>query len=75
MSMDIESACEGSTAGRASQHISIENGRSLAGMKPAGMSARDANATSMMPAMSVCLFRLQGAKRISQGAIIGVGLY
>jgi hypothetical protein len=30
-------------------------GRPLAGMKPGGMSARDANATSVRPAMSVRL--------------------
>jgi hypothetical protein len=74
-SIGMESACEGSTcasmsAGRPSQQISIENGRSVAGMNPGGMSARDANATSMRLAMSVGLFRLQGLKRISQGAIV-----
>jgi hypothetical protein len=40
-------------------------------MNPSGTSARDTNATSMMPAMSVRLFRLQGIKRISRGAVLG----
>jgi hypothetical protein len=57
-------------AGRPSQQTSIES-RPLAGMNPAGMSARDANATSMRPAMSVRLFRLAGLKRISQDVILG----
>jgi hypothetical protein len=39
-------------------------------MNPGGMSTRNANATSMMLAMSVRLFRLRGLKRISQRAII-----
>ncbi len=52
--------------GRPSLHISIKNGRSLAGMKPGGMNTRDANATSMMLAMNVRRFRLPGLKRISQ---------
>ena len=75
----IECACGGSTcasmsAGRSSQQISIENGRSFAGMNPGGMSTRDANATSMMLAISVRLFRLPGLKRISQAVILGGGI-
>jgi hypothetical protein len=35
-------------------------------MNPGGMSTRDANATSMMLAMSHRLFRLPGLKRVSQ---------
>jgi hypothetical protein len=78
-SMPMESACAGSTcasmsAGRSSQQISSENGQPLAGMNPGGMSTRDANATSMMPAMSVRLFRLPGLKRISHGVILGRGI-
>jgi len=70
-SIPMESACEGSTcasmsAGRPSQQISIENGQPLAGMNPGGMSTRDANATSMMLAMNIRLFRLPGLKRISE---------
>jgi hypothetical protein len=77
-SMPLESACVGSprasmSAGKPSQQISIENGRSLAGMNPGRMSARDANATSMMLARSVCLRRLRGLKRISPGLILGRG--
>jgi hypothetical protein len=79
-SMPIESAREGSTcasrpAGRPSQQIWIENGQPLAGMNPGGMSARDANATSMRLAMSVRLFRLAGLKRISQSVILGGEFY
>jgi hypothetical protein len=40
-------------------------------MNPGGMSTRNANATSMKLAMSVRLFRLQGLKRVSWGAIPG----
>jgi hypothetical protein len=66
----MESACGGSPCAsipgeKSSQQISIENGRSLAGMNPGGTSARDANATSSMLAMSVRLLRLRGLKRIS----------
>jgi len=79
ISMDpipMECACAGVTctsmpAGRPSQQTSIENGRPLAGMNPAGMSARDANATSMRLARSVRLFRLAGLKRISESVILG----
>ena len=76
--MPMESACGGSTcasmsAERPSKQISIKNGRPLAGMKPGGMSTRDANATSMMPAMNVRLYRLPGLKRISQGVILDGG--
>jgi hypothetical protein len=39
-------------------------------MNPAGTSAPEANATSMMLAMSVRLFRLQGLKRISRSVIL-----
>lgn len=60
MSMSVE---------RSSQQISIKNGRPLAGMNPGGMSMRDANATSMMLAMSVRVLRLPELKRISQGGI------
>ena len=75
-SMSVESACAGSTCASmstegASQQISSENGRSLAGMNPGGMYTRSANATSMMLAMSVRLFRLQRLKRVSQAAILG----
>jgi hypothetical protein len=68
--MPRESACEGSpcasmAAGKSSQQISIENGRSLAGMNPSGMSAREANATSMMLANSVRLLRWRGLNRMS----------
>jgi hypothetical protein len=75
-SMPMESACAGSpcastSAGKPSQQISIENGRSLAGMNPSGMSARDANATSMMLAMTVRLRRLLELKRISHGVFLG----
>jgi hypothetical protein len=63
------------SAGKPSQQISIENGRSLAGMNPAGISARDANATSSMLAMSVRLLRLRGLKRISHGVTLGPGFY
>jgi hypothetical protein len=59
------------SAGRPSQQISIENGRSVAGMNPGGTRARDTNATSTMLAMSVRPFRWQGLKRISQSAILG----
>jgi hypothetical protein len=62
-------------AGSPSPQTSIENGRPLAGMNPAGMSARDANATSMRLAMSVRLFRLAGLKRISQSVILGGEFY
>jgi hypothetical protein len=62
-------------AGSPSPQTSIENGRPLAGMNPAGMSARDTNATSMRLAMSVRLFRLAGLKRISQGVILGAEFY
>jgi hypothetical protein len=44
-------------------------------MNPGGMSARDANATSMMLAMSVRLLRLRGLKRISDGVFLGPGFY
>jgi hypothetical protein len=57
-------------AGKPSQQISIENGRSPAGMNPGGMSARNASATSMMLAMSVRLLRSRGLKRISHGFIL-----
>jgi hypothetical protein len=75
-STPMASACAGSpgasmSAGKPSQQISIENGRSLAGMNPGGMSARDASAASMMLAMSIRLLRLRGLKRISQGVILG----
>ena len=73
-SISMES-CASMPAGRPSQQTSIENGRPLAGMNPAGMSARDANATSMMLAMSVRLFRLPGLKRISQDVILGGEFY
>jgi hypothetical protein len=59
------------SVGRPSQQISIKNGRPLAGMKPGGMSPRDASATSMMLAMSARLFQLPRLKRISQGAVLG----
>jgi hypothetical protein len=39
------------------------------------MSTRDANATSMMLAMIVRLFRLPGLKRISQGVILSGEFY
>jgi hypothetical protein len=57
--------------GNPSQQISSENGRSFAGMNPGGMSTRNANATSMMPAMSIRLFRLHRLKRVSRGANLG----
>src|ERR1700683_1681240 len=74
-STSMESTCEGWTrlstsAGSPSQQSSIENGRSLAGMKPSGMNARDANATSMMLATIVRLFRLRGPKHISRGTVL-----
>jgi hypothetical protein len=77
--MPVESACAGSScastpAGRPSQQISIENRRSLAGMNPGGMSTRDANATSMMLAISVRLLRLPRFKRISQSVILSKGI-
>jgi hypothetical protein len=59
------------SAGRPSQQISNENGRSLAGMNPGAMRPRDANATSIMLAMSACLFRLPRLKRISVGVVLG----
>jgi hypothetical protein len=40
-------------------------------MNPGGMSAREANATSMMLAMSVRLIRVRGLKRISGGVVLG----
>ena len=61
------SPCPSMWAGQPSQQISSEKGRSLAGMKPGGMSARNANATSMTLAMSIRLLRLRGVKRISRG--------
>jgi spermidine synthase len=39
-------------------------------MYPEGMSTRDANATSMIPAMSVRLLRMPGLKGISKGVIL-----
>jgi hypothetical protein len=60
------SACASMSTASPSQQISIEKGQPLAGMNPGGMSTRDANATSMMPAISVRLFRLRRLKRISQ---------
>jgi len=71
---------EGSTwasmsAERPSQQISIENGLPLAGMNPGGMSAREANATSMMLAMSVRTFRLPGLKRSPTGLFLAGKFY
>ena len=70
-----EPACEGSPctsmgAGKPSQQIAIENGRSPAGMKPNGMSARKANETSMKLARGVRLLRVWGRKPISRRAIL-----
>jgi hypothetical protein len=59
------------SAGKPSQQISIENGRSFAGMNPGGMSAREASATSMMLVMSVRLLCLPGLKPISHRVILG----
>jgi hypothetical protein len=71
----MESVREGSTcastpAGRPSQQISIENGQPLVGMNPGGISTRDANATSMILAMSVRRFRLPRLNRISQSIFL-----
>ena len=76
----MESACEALTcasmsAGRPSQQISSENGRPLAGMNPGGINTRNANATSMMLAMSVRLFRLQRLKRISRAQFLARKFY
>jgi hypothetical protein len=62
------------SAGKPSQQIWIENGRSPASMNPGGMSARNANATSMMLANSVRLRRSRALKRISHGIILGRGI-
>jgi hypothetical protein len=59
------------SAGRPSQQISSENGRSLAGINPGGINTRNANATSMVLAMSLRLFRLQRLKHISQRTMLG----
>jgi hypothetical protein len=63
-SMWPDSAYASMAAGKPSQQISIENGPAP-GMNPCGMSARKANATSMMLARSTRLRRLHGFKRIS----------
>jgi hypothetical protein len=44
-------------------------------MNPGGMSARDANATSIMPAMSMRVLRLPGLRCISQSVIFAAELY
>jgi hypothetical protein len=67
-SMPIESACGGSpsasmAAGKPSQQISIENGRSVDGINPGAISAREANASSMMLAKGVRLRHLPELKR------------
>jgi hypothetical protein len=69
-SITMESACGRSLCasipgGSPSQQISIENGRSLAGMKPGGMSARAAKATSNVPVSSLRLLRSHKIKCIS----------
>jgi len=61
-------------AGKPSQQISNENGRSVAGMYPGGMIAREANPASMMLAMSLRVVRLRGLKRISHGIILREGI-
>jgi hypothetical protein len=79
-SMPLASACAGSScasrpAGSPSQQISIQNGRSPAGMNPGGMSTRDDNATSMMLAISVRLLHLPRFKRISQAFLLAAEFY
>jgi len=59
------SAWASMAAGRPCQQISSENGRPLAGMNPWGMSARNANATSKAPAISVRLLRFTGTTPVS----------
>ena len=49
----LESPCASIPAGKPSQQISIENGRSPPSMNPCGMSARNANVTSKKLANSV----------------------
>jgi hypothetical protein len=72
--MRAEAGCRGPpcasiSAGKSSGQISSEKGRPLAGMNPAGMSAREANATSIMPATSVRLLRFRRLTRPSPLAL------
>jgi hypothetical protein len=61
-------------AGSPSEQISIQSDRPLAGMNPGGMSTRDANATSIMPAVNVRLLHLPRLKGISPGVILRGGI-
>jgi len=59
------SPCASIPEGRPSQQISSENGRSGAGMKPAGMSARSAKAASNVLASHWRLLRSDRSNQVS----------